>query len=297
MRMIVLGPNGQLGTDILRAAAGRPRIQALPVTRHDLDVAELEYLADRLQALAFDVLVNCTSYHKTDEVEANATHAFRVNAHAVRTMAEVCHRKNARFVHVSTDYVFDGRRRQPYITSDCPQPINVYGASKAMGETLASMAHPDTHIVRVASLFGTAGASGKGGNFVETMIRLARGKGVVRVVDDMAMSPTYTADAAEMILRLLERGAVPGIYHAVNSGQATWYEFACEIIARAGIAARVEPITSGEYPTVARRPAYSVLDNSSVMTATDYAPHWSDALRRYLIAKGHITSMQTAQQD
>jgi dTDP-4-dehydrorhamnose reductase len=283
MKVLVLGANGQLGLDLCKLYPPRhPAFELLPFTRNNLNVSDLIDIAPTLEANAFDVLVNCTGYHKTDEVETNATLAFTINTHAVRIMAEICHKKHAKLIHISTDYVFSGEAVQPYTESDCPRPINVYGASKAMGEMLALMTHDQVYIVRVASLFGSAGASGKGGNFVETMLRIAKEKGEVRVVNDIVMSPTATADIVDGIVTLIEKQSEPGIYHAVNSGQATWYEFAREIIKRAGIKAAVIPLTSSEFPTVARRPAYSVLDNSKLSSIVGEIPHWTDALDRYL---------------
>ncbi len=295
MRLLLLGASGQLGTD-LRARAGQfPGLEIATLDRSGLDVAQPAQVRGALEAVEFEVLVNCTSYHKTDEVELNAAPAFAVNAHAVREMARACRARGARFCHVSTDYVFAGEGHRPYREDDCTGPVNVYGASKAMGEQLALLeGGDDVTILRVASLFGVAGASGKGGNFVETMVRLAREKGEVRVVDDVTMSPTATSDVAGWILALVEARAPGGIYHAVNSGQATWFEFAAEILRQAAIDARATPIESGAFPTVARRPAYSVLDNSRLAGALGALPDWRDALARYLVAKGHIAAETAA---
>ena len=290
MRVVLLGPNGQLGHDILCAHRNSGEsFDVVPLTRDKLDVAMPETVGRVLAGLHFDVLVNCTGYHRTDEVEDNASLAFAVNAHAVQAMARACAAKRARLVHVSTDYVFgaDVDRATP-LREDAPAaPLNVYGASKAMGETLARLACDDVVILRVASLFGVAGASGKGGNFVETMIRVGREKGALRVVDDQTMSPTATADVARVVVRMLAGGCAPGLYHVVNAGAATWFEFAREIIRRAGVAASVTPCTAGEYPVRAARPRYSVLDNTKVSAAFGAVPSWQDALDRYLEAKGY----------
>ena len=220
-------------------------------------VAEPGAVERVLGGLDFDAAVNCAACTRVDEVEDNATLAFAVNAHAVAAMAQVCAAKRARLVHISTDYVFGGdvERVSPLREDDPTAPVNVYGASKAMGETLARLASDDVVILRVASLFGVAGASGKGGNFVETMIRAGREKGALRVVDDQTMSPTATADVARVIVRMLTDGCAPGLYHAVNAGSATWFEFACEIIRRAGVEATVTPCATGEYPVRARASA------------------------------------------
>ena len=255
-----------------------------------MDVAASGAIERRFEDLDFDVLVNCTGYHKTDEVEDNAALAVAVNAHAVQILAELCARRRARLIHVSTDYVFggDSGRTHPLTEEDPVAPVNVYGASKALGETLATLAHDDLVIIRVASLFGVAGASGKGGNFVETMIRVGAETGALRVVNDQIMSPTATADVARVILRVLVEDCEPGLYHVVNNGVASWFDFAREIIARAGIDAAVTPCRSEDYSTRAARPRYSALDNTKTSLAFGPLPPWQAALDDYLRAKGHI---------
>jgi dTDP-4-dehydrorhamnose reductase len=291
MKTILLGPNGQLGTDIrtANAAAGEP-LQLSCLDRAALELSDPKSI-DVLEMRDFDCLVNCASYHKTDEVEQNEQRAFEINARLVRRLAELCARKNARFVHVSTDYVFGGwAKNAPFTEQDGKAPVNVYGASKGMGEDLALLSGADILILRVASLFGVAGASGKGGNFVETMIRLGREKGHLRVVADQTMSPTATADVADALLELLRTRAPGGIWHVVNSGAATWHAFAERILRQAGVAASVEPISSAEFPTPAKRPAYSVLDNKKLAVAIGPMRPWQDALDSYLLAKGHRTA-------
>jgi dTDP-4-dehydrorhamnose reductase len=291
----VLGANGQLGSDILRAAAaGGFGIETLALCRKDLDVSDLGGIPGALAKERFDVLINCTGYHKTDEVETHATEAFRINAHAVGALAKACKLRGARFVQISTDYVFDGESRRPYTETDEAGPVNVYGASKLLGEKLAQREYGDgTFIVRVASLFGVAGSSGKGGNFVETMLKKGRESGEVRVVNDITMSPTSTLDAARVILSLLLRNAGNGIYHVVNSGAATWFEFAGQIIKEAGAPAKVIPVASGEYPTAAVRPGYTVLDNLKTAQIVGEIADWKDALRQYLLEKGHVHPAQS----
>ena len=289
-RVLLLGPNGQLGHDVIRAhvQAGEP-FELCPLARDRLDVAAPGAVERVLGGLDFDVLVNATAHNLVDRAEEEAAFAFAVNAHAVQAMARVCAAKRARFFHVSTDYVFggDAARDRPLREGDPIAPVNVYGASKAMGETLARLACEEVVILRVASLFGVAGASGKGGNFVETMIRVGREKGSLRVVDDQIMSPTATADVARLMVRMVNEGCAPGLHHAVNDGSASWFDFACEIVRRAGVEARVVPCTTEEYPTRAARPRYSVLDNAKVSAAFGAMPPWQDALGRYLHAKGH----------
>lgn len=296
MRALLLGANGQLGHDILRACQGRDRsersCEPIPLTRKDIDVSDPQGVDRVLEALDFDTLINCTGYHKTDEVEDAEELAFAINARSVKAMAEVCARKQARFFHISTDYVFGGdiERRTPLREDDPVAPVNVYGASKAEGERLMRLVCEKGVILRVASLFGVAGASGKGGNFVETMIRLGREKGALTVVGDQMMSPTSTADIAELLRRMLIEGCDAGTYHVVNRGAASWFEFAREIIRRTGVDATIDSCTSEEYKTRAARPRYSVLDNARIEAAFGPMPDWGDALDRYLRAKGHPTS-------
>lgn len=289
MRLLVLGPNGQLGGDLMDAAAARG-VEAAGAGRDAVDVTDREALAVFLREARFDVLANCTSYHRTDEVEANAGRAMAVNAHAPALMAEICAERGARFVHVSTDYVFggDAARSAPLTEADPTAPVNVYGLSKAFGETLVGLSGADALVLRVASLFGARGASGKGGNFVETMIRVGREKGRLDVVDDQTMSPTATAWIAQATLDLLARDAAPGLYHCVNSGRASWFDFAREIVRRAGVAAEVAPTSSAERADRARRPRFSALDNAKLAGVVGPIPSWESALDAYLRAKGHV---------
>ncbi len=289
MRSILLGPNGQLGSDIRAAGSqGSQSIELIAIDRAAVDLSDLDAAMAFLRAQTFDCLINCTGYHKTDEVESNAKLAFTINAHLVGRLAEICAEKKARLVHVSTDYVFGGQdKREPLTERDCVAPLNVYGASKAMGEALALSSGADVVIARVASLFGIAGASGKGGNFVETMIRLGREKGRLTVVADQWMSPGSTADIAQALLGLIAAGAPRGVWHVVNSGAATWYDFACRIIERSGIDAEMIAIDTRAFPTAAKRPPYSVLDNSKLGAAWRPMRHWHEALDDYLLRKGY----------
>ncbi len=289
MKILLLGANGQLGSDIVRANLAAPQTFEITAWRRpDLDVTDKEALRTKLLQQSFDVLINCTSYHNTEQAESNAALAFTVNTQAVKEMALVCKEKGARFVHISTDYVFSHSPEQrPLKETDCPAPLNVYGASKLMGEALAQAVYDDVIIFRVASLFGIAGASGKGGNFVETMIRLGREKGELRVIADQIMSPTATADIAKMLLKALNEKVPSGTYHAVNTGYTSWYEFAKRIIAEAKVNATVKPISASEYPSAAMRPSYSALDNSKLSQVIGRIPSWEEALQIYLQEKGH----------
>ncbi len=290
MKILLLGANGQLGFDILRKNQKKTHpLDIVAWQRADLDITDKDELIKKLRAQPFDVLLNCTSYHHTDHVEKTADLAFTINAFSVKQMALICKEKNARFVHISTDYVFShSPQNQPLTEFDNPAPLNVYGASKLMGESLAQAVHEDTIIFRVASLFGVAGASGKGGNFVETMIRVGREKGQLRVISDQMMSPTSTSSIASIILKALETKVPSGVYHAVNTGIASWYEFAKTIIQNAGVKATVEPMSAAEYPSIAMRPSYSALNNNKLSKLVGPIPTWQDALNEYLREKGYL---------
>ncbi len=290
MRVVLLGPNGQLGHDVQRACAeaGEP-FELVPLARDRLDVSVAGAVERVLGETSFDAVLNCIGTNAED-MEDNATLAFSINTHAVKAMARVCAAKGARFVHLSTDYVFGGdtARARPFREDDPTAPVNVYGASKAMGETLVRLVCEDAIVLRVAALFGVAGSrSNSGGNFVETAIRVAREKGALQVVDDQTISPTSTADVARILSRVLREGCEPGIYHAVNSGITTRFAFACEIVRRVGVDATVTPCSSADYPSRIMRPRYTPLDNAKVSAAFGPPPPWQDALDRYLRAKGH----------
>ena len=285
LRVLLLGPHGQLGHDVrhMHARFGE-RFDLVPLPRETLDLTVPGSIDRLLGGLRFDALVNCAAYTQVDRAEDDATGAFAVNTRAVQAMARVCAAKRARLIHISTDYVFggDAARRRPFREDDPTAPVNVYGVSKAMGEARARLESDDLVILRTASLFGVAGTGGRGDNVVETMIRTAREKSRLRVVDDQTMSPTGSADVARVVVRIVKDDCAPGIYHVVNAGAATWFEFAGEIVRRAGVAADVTPCATEDYPVRAPRPRYSVLDNAKASAAFGFMPAWQEALDRYL---------------
>jgi dTDP-4-dehydrorhamnose reductase len=287
-RIALFGANGQLGQDLSAIAATRG-LTLLALQRPMFDAADRAGLDAALADLDFDIAINSVAVTRVDDCEKDPAPAVAINAHFAETLAKACATKKARLIQVSTDYVFGGQaQRTPLDEDAATAPINVYGETKLKGETLARQAHDDVVVARVASLFGVAGASGKGGNFVETMIKYGRERGALKVVADQVMSPTSSWDAAEAILDLIKVEAPAGLYHVVNSGAASWHEFAAAIIDRAGVAATVSPIPTSEFPTPARRPPYSVLTNGKVEKALGRSmPAWQDALDRYLGAKGH----------
>lgn len=286
MRIALFGANGQLGSDLVALAVQRG-LDLTPVTRAQVDAADP---AARFDGLDFDVAINCVAVTRVDDCEKDANPAVAINAHFAGRLATACAAKGARLVQVSTDYVYGGQaEREPLTEAVGRAPVNIYGATKALGEDLARLEHDDVVVARVASLFGVAGASGKGGNFVETMLKFGKERDRLTVVADQVMSPTASWDAGEAIFDLITAKAPAGDYHVVNSGVASWCEFAQAIITKAAVAAEVVPIPTSQFPTPARRPPYSALSNAKLVAAIGRPMlDWTDALDRYLAAKGHV---------
>lgn len=289
MQIAVIGANGQLGSDIVRVARARD-LAVLPLTRHQCDVRDPGALARALRSLrSGDVVINTAGFHKTDDCERDPDRALAVNTLGAYHCARAAALRESASVYISSDYVFDGRKRTPYLESDVAAPLSVYGATKLAGEAAASLS-ARCYIVRVGSLFGVAGSTGKGGNFVETMLIRARDGQTPRVVDDIVMSPTSTSDVAGLLLDLLARDAAPGTYHLSNEGACSWYEFADEIFLQCGLAMRAQAISARDLPAGALRPAYSALA-SEKLSALGLRPRpWRDALADYLRAKGYLSS-------
>lgn len=214
---------------------------------------------------------------------------FQVNAIGALNVARIANEIDSINVYISTDYVFDGTKGKPYTEEDTPNPINVYGVSKYAGEIFTRNYSPKHYVIRVSSLFGVAGASGKGGNFVETMIRLAKERKEINVVNDIVMSPTYTKDATVAIKKILEKSLPYGVYHVTNDVFCTWYEFAKAIFEIIGIEANLNPITSNEFPTTAMRPKFSALSIKKLKTFGIIMRPWREALKEYLQEKGHFS--------
>lgn len=279
MKVLLLGKNGQLGSDLCKLLAN---MDLIAYGREDCDVSQPDAIA-KLEQVDFDILVNCTAYTNVEKAETHIEDAFRINAYAVSELAKLCEDKNAKFIHFSTDYVFgDCKTKQPLTETDCPAPLNVYGASKLMGESLAQRYCSQTYILRSASLYGAKGASGKGGNFITTILRIAKEKGEVSVVDDQWMSPTSTKSLAQMTVDLMLSDGMPGIYHAVNTGACSWYEFAKRFLVRLGVKCVVHPVSASTFPVVAARPSYSAFSNARLMSVVGDIPSWEDALEAYL---------------
>ena len=289
-RIALIGSNGQLGSDIMRlwgasnlAAADN---EIVGLVHSDIDVREPEQVRSVLNGVRPSFVINTAAFHRVDDCETAPLDAFSVNSIGVKNLADACHELGAGMLHVSTDYVFDGTSGKPYSETDSPSPANAHGVSKVAGEQFLRYLLPNDHIVlRSSGLYGAAGASGKGGNFVETMLKLASAGKTIRVVRDQVLSPTYTLDLAETLLELIARNA-RGTFHVTNSGQCSWFDFAAEIFAQSGMQPELSSLASAEYGAVARRPAYSVLANSRLgeLSIPELRP-WKQALAHYLTNK------------
>ena len=281
-RYVVIGATGQLGSDLVRTFAARSG-ELVPLSTRDVDIRDPGATRSTLEALRPTCVLNTAAYNLVDRAEEDGRSAFALNAEAVGSLAAVCQSIGARLVHFSTDYVFDGAKRTPYLETDPPRPISVYGESKLAGERLALERCERTVIFRVCGLFGLAGALGRGkGNFVETMVRLAGEGRALRVVSDQVLCPSYTLDLARKVWAVLPKVAHP-VYHLTNAGQTSWYNFARRALDLTGVAANLTPVTAAEYGARARRPAYSVLAHAHLATlGEDDLRPWDAALAAYV---------------
>lgn len=279
MRIAVLGSQGQLGRDLTPRLSG----EVISVPRADGDLARPDVLRATLAELKPDAVVNCAAYNFVDKAETEPDAAFKTNADGVRHLADACRDLGAYLVHVSTDYVFglDEARSEPLGEDAPPGPVSAYGLSKLAGEYWARMRCQNALVVRTCGLYGVWGSGGKGGNFVETMLRVAGQGKPLRVVADQRCTPTYTADLAEALAKLIEK-RVTGLVHATSAGGCSWHEFAAEIFKLAGVSADLTAITSAEFGAPARRPGYSVLACHRLADAGIVMRPWQEALAAYL---------------
>lgn len=288
MKVLLTGANGQLGTDLRKALQD---FELIPLTHEDIEISDMNSVKQAFSKHRPDIIINAAAYVRVDDCEDEKDKAFRVNALGARNVAVVAQELGAKLVQISTDYVFGGEpepRTVAYTEFDTPVPVSVYGQSKLAGEDLVRHLCLSHFIVRASSLFGVAGSSGKGGNFIETILKLAKERDELRVVNDQVFSPTYTRDLAQKIAQLISTEYY-GTFHITNRGTCSWYEFAREILKLASMKTPVIPITSGQYPQKARRPSYSVLDNYHLrLLGMDDMRAWQEALRDYLVARNHI---------
>ncbi len=279
MKVLLIGHRGQLGSDLRKVFEGEDLILTTQEEMRVEDAARVDAVVGQAQP---DVILNCAAFHRVDDCEDCAGRAFEVNVFGVHNLARAAAQAGAKLIHFSTDYVFDGPGRTPYVETDLPCPKCLYGASKVSGEFLLQSTWSKHFIFRVSGLYGYSGSREKGTNFVEMMIGLARQGKPIRVVDDQVLTPTRTMDVARTVRRLADTDYY-GLYHLTNAGQCSWYEFAAATFELAGLHPDLTAVSSAAFPTKARRPNYSVLDNRRLRDA-GYSdlPHWREALECYI---------------
>jgi dTDP-4-dehydrorhamnose reductase len=292
MKVLITGATGQLGTDLCSIITD---CELIPLSHSDIEIIDQQNIRNICRCYKPDVIINTAAYVRVDDCEENQDEAYRVNALGVRNIAVVANELDIKVVHISTDYVFGGNENnaaQPFTEFAKPFPVNIYGKSKLAGENYISHLCSKYFIIRTSGLFGIAGSSGKGGNFINTIVKLVEDKRTLTVVSDQVFSPTYTPDLAYKISQLM-RTEYYGIFHITNRGSCSWYEFAHEIIKLLGATVELVAISSDRYSAKAVRPSFSVLDNYHLrLLGMDDLPVWQNALNRYMVQKGFIKPME-----
>lgn len=282
MRVAIMGGNGQLGQDVSSAfAAAGHTITSL--THEDVEISSLDSVRTALVASQPELVVNTAAFHNVDKCEAEPGLAFAINGIGARNLAQVTEETGATLMHVSTDYVFDGKKGAPYVEEDVPAPLNVYGNTKLSGEFFVRSTNPRHFVVRTSAIYGENPCRAKGGlNFVELMLKLSKERKELRVVDDEFVTPTPTVQIAQQLVAL-SMSSDYGLYHATAEGSCSWYEFAGAIFELTKTNIRLEPARPGEFPAKVPRPRYSVLENAALKARTmNIFSHWKEGLQEYL---------------
>ena len=280
MKIFVAGASGQLGSELRELAPEFPGWQFLFTDIDTLDITNEKELESYFEVHTPDFIINCAAYTAVDKAESDIETAWKINALAPKLIAGFAKANKAKFIHVSTDYVFDGADEQPKNETDPVNPINVYGQTKLDGENYALSVNPETIVIRTAWLY-----SSYGHNFVKTMLRLGSERDEISVVNDQTGTPTYAADLANAILQIIKKSEsdpkrfLPGIYHYSNEGIATWYDFASAIFEVCKVPCKINPINTQQYPTPAKRPVFSVLNKSKIRETFEIKiPEWKESL-------------------
>ena len=279
-KILITGANGQLGSELRRISSFHSAFDFLFATKEDLPIDKpwsINYFFNRYQP---QYCINCAAYTAVDKAESERELAFKINSEAVGMLADACRKQETAFIHISSDYVFDGMAKTPYKEKSPKNPVGVYGLSKSEGEALALENNQKTIIIRSSWVYSAFGK-----NFVKTMLSLMNEKSEINVVNDQWGSPTYAADLAETILQVISSTIkksshdIWGIYHYCNEGNITWYEFANAIKELSGFNCKINPVPSEQYPTTAKRPPYSVLDSTKIQqTFNIQLKNWKESL-------------------
>jgi len=280
MKVAVLGANGQLGTDLMDVLSGEH--DALGLNHSDIEITDIDSVKNVLSSAKPDIVLNTAAYHMVPDAEKFPDKAYRINGTGVLNLSKVCQDIGIRLVHYSTDYVFDGKKQKPYTEDDCPNPLNVYANTKLAGEFFALNYSDKSYVVRVSGIYGKVPSRAKGGNFITTMIKLAKEKPEVRVVNDEILTPTPTYHIAKNTAELITTDAF-GLYHMSCEGEVSWYEFARVIWETLQLETPLYPTSVKDFPLVVKRPFYSVLENKNLnKLGINQMPQWKDTLQEFL---------------
>ena len=275
MKILIVGAGGMLARDVIKELEGSCELYKRDIPEFDIR-DEKKVFAD-ITGICPDFVINCAAYTNVDGCETEEAMALAVNAEGVKHLAQACRETGSVLYHISTDFVFDGKKGTPYIETDTTNPLSVYGSSKLEGERFIQDILSEHVIIRTSWLFGTGG-----NNFVSTIMKLSEKKDEISVVSDQVGCPTYAPDLAKALKALIDLRA-EGIYHFCNKGMCTWHEFACKIVELTGRKTRVVPITTQQFARSAERPGYSVMDCNKLISATGQIPRsWIEALSSYL---------------
>jgi len=284
VKILLIGADGQLGQEVLNQLNALVNLEVTPTTTASLDITDVHNLKNRILSGTFDFLINCTAYTAVDKAETEVNRAEAINAEAMQTIGEVAAQHNIKVIHISTDYVFDGKAYLPYTEEAPNHPDSIYGKTKLKGEQNLLNSNPQSIIIRTSWLY-----SKNGNNFVKTMLRLGKERDELKVVADQIGTPTYAGDLAQLICHIINADMSnqisfkPGIYHYSNEGVASWYDFAISIFQNTNIDCKIIPIASKEFPTAAPRPYYSVLNKSKIKNTYQIEiPHWQTSLKKCL---------------
>ena len=282
MKIVVIGADGQLGVDVVKAFAANGD-DVVSVTHTDIELSDAASVSGRLSAAKPDIVVNTAAMHHVDKCEQDPAKAFAINGLGAKNLAAAAKEIGAKLIHVSTDYVFDGEKTTPYEESDAPRPLNAYGNSKLSGEYFVRSGLREHFVLRVSAIYGKSPCRAKGGlNFVELMLKLARERSKVRVVDSELVTPTRTTEIARQMVAL-SRSDSYGLYHATAEGYCSWHAFAKEIFRLTNTPVTLEVAGPNEFPAKVARPMYSVLENRALKSqGLNVFKPWQEGLREYL---------------
>lgn len=280
MKIAIIGANGQLGSDLVEVFSNQHAV--IRLNHADIEVTNQDNVKSVLGELKPDIVINTSAYHNVPLCEQDPDKAFAVNGTGALNLARACTDINAALVHYSTDYVFDGAKKTPYSETDLTDPLNVYGVTKLAGEKFVLAYASKPYVIRVSGIYGKIPCRAKGGNFVTTMLKLAKEKPEVRVVNNEVLTPTPTSAIAASTLELISKDAF-GLYHMTSEGSCSWYEFASAIWEIMDLKTPLYPASVTDFPLTVKRPFYSVLNNVNLkMVGIKDMPQWKDGLREFL---------------